>query len=65
MEKDSQNCYFCKSKIEKVFSGWTLNPEGWKNMREKHEKEHDHSLLKSKGNFATSGGRNFFTSPNA
>jgi len=40
MNKDTQNCYFCKSKIERLFSGLTLTPEGWKEMRIEHERQH-------------------------
>jgi hypothetical protein len=39
MEKDIKNCPFCEEK-EKKYGGWTFSQDEWKDMKEKHEKEH-------------------------
>ena len=52
MENNSQNCYFCKSKAGRIFSGWTLSKDDWKKMREKHEKEHGQFLKTENKRFA-------------
>jgi hypothetical protein len=60
MEKDTKNCYFCKSKIEKLFSGLTLTPEGWKAMRMEHERHHIQSVkIVNNNKFRALGERRF------
>jgi hypothetical protein len=40
MKKDPQNCPLCETEEKKVLGGWALSRGDWKNIREKHEREH-------------------------
>ena len=40
MEKDTKNCPFCEEREKKVSGGWTFSQDDWKDIKEKHEREH-------------------------
>lgn len=38
--RDIYNCPFCEAEVKGYSTGWGGSPEFWKEMKEKHEKEH-------------------------
>ena len=38
--KDPQSCPFCEAEMNSYARGWGFSPEGWREVKENHEKTH-------------------------